>query len=163
VSLAFFLCAAVLLGSAFAAITFRNLVHCALALAVSFGALAGLYLQLNAEFVAFAQVLIYLGAVAILILFAVLLTRGEGRGRLFSKGWIYGAVISTALFATLCTVVLKSPATANPDLSPRQLPAARIGQVLMKEYVLPLEVVGVLLTAALLGSVVLAMKEQRKR
>jgi len=67
---------AVTLGSAVLAVSLRNLVHCALALALSFAGLAALYLKLNAQFVGLAQVLIYIGAVAILIVFAILLTRG---------------------------------------------------------------------------------------
>ena len=64
------------LAGAIAAMSLRNLVHCALALTVAFAGLAALYLQLDAQFVGFAQILVYVGAVAILIVFAVLLTRG---------------------------------------------------------------------------------------
>ncbi len=72
----FLLCAAVTLAGAVAAMMLRNLVHCALCAAGAFAGLAAIYLQLNAEFVGFAQLLIYVGAIAIFIVFTVLLTRG---------------------------------------------------------------------------------------
>ena len=74
--IAFLILAALTLSSAVAALCLRNLVHCALCVAGAFVGLAAIYLQLDAEFVGFAQILVYVGAVAILILFAVLLTRG---------------------------------------------------------------------------------------
>src|SRR5262245_54368740 len=91
------------LAGAIAAMTLRNLVHCALALTVAFAGLAGIYLQLNAQFVGFAQVLIYIGAVAILIVFAILLTRGsEPVGQnLFSSSWLLGAVVAGGVFAVV--------------------------------------------------------------
>ena len=69
------------LASAVAAMSLRNLVHCALALTVTFAGLAAFYLQLDAQFVGFAQILVYVGAVAILIVFAILLTRGRRAAR----------------------------------------------------------------------------------
>ena len=76
-TLIFALIAAPTIVSAIAAMTLRNLVHCALALTVTFGGLAVFYLQLDAQFVGLAQILVYIGAVAILIVFAILLTRGN--------------------------------------------------------------------------------------
>ena len=73
---AFAIIAVLTLASAVAAMSLRNLVHCALALTVTFAGLAAFYLQLDAQFVGFAQILVYVGAVAILIVFAILLTRG---------------------------------------------------------------------------------------
>ena len=75
-TITFAIIAAVTIAAAVAAMTLRNLVHCALALAVTFAGLAAVYLQLDAQFVGFAQILVYVGAVAILIVFAILLTRG---------------------------------------------------------------------------------------
>ena len=72
----FAILAVLTLAGAVAAMSLRNLVHCALALTAAFAGLAAVYLQLNAQFVGFAQILVYIGAVAILIVFAILLTRG---------------------------------------------------------------------------------------
>src|SRR2546425_4676159 len=76
-TLSFTLLAGLTAGSAIAAMSLRNLVHCALSLVLTFAGLAGLFLHLNAEFVGLAQILVYVGAVSILIVFAILLTRGE--------------------------------------------------------------------------------------
>src|SRR2546426_12842402 len=74
----FAILALVTLAGAIAAMSLRNLVHCALCLVLAFGGLAALFLQLDAQFVGLAQILVYIGAVAILIVFAILLTRGGG-------------------------------------------------------------------------------------
>src|ERR1051325_9530743 len=97
-TLPFIITAVLTVSSAVAAMTLRNLVHCALALAITFAGLAALYLQLSAQFVGFAQVLVYVGAVAILIVFAILLTRsGEPSGEsVFSGSWIVGAATAVA-------------------------------------------------------------------
>src|SRR3974377_2234991 len=94
--LAFALIAFVTLASAVAAMSLRNLVHCALALTVTFGGLAPAYLALSAQFVGFAQLLVYVGAVAILIVFAILLTRGsEPAGqRAFPSNWKAGVAVA---------------------------------------------------------------------
>lgn len=158
---AFILISLVTLASGVAAMSLRNLVHCALSLAITFAGLAALYLQLGAQFVGFAQILVYVGAVAILIVFAILLTRGSEPDKqpLYARHWWAGAGIAAAVFALLGTVFLTSKAlvrteTPAPDVSVRQL-----GDQLMSKYVLPLEVLGLLLTAALIGAVILAMHE----
>lgn len=151
--------------SALAAVSLRNLVHCALALTITFAGLAALYLQLHAQFVGFAQILVYIGAVAILIVFAILLTRGaEPAGvSLFSKSWYLGAGVAAVVFAVLAGVVLSSKAL-SPQVPPlAEISVHQIGDQLMTRYVLPLEVLGLLLTAALIGAVIIAMNEGPKR
>src|SRR2546421_12869234 len=99
----FTLLAALTVASAIAAMSLRNLVHCALSLAVAFAGLAGLYLRLDAQFVGFAQVLVYAAAVAILIVFAILLTRGIGSPEpsVFSSSCFAGLGIAVVIFAVL--------------------------------------------------------------
>lgn len=157
--------ALVTLAGGIAALLWRNLIHCALSLTVAFAGLAGLYLLLGAEFVGFAQILVYVGAVAILIVFAILLTRSPcpeqktsgALETLFSAG--VAAVAGTGIIA----------AAGNSVLMHRSLPerpattVQQIGEQLMSTYVLPLEVVGLLLTAALIGGVILAVKEKETR
>src|SRR5258708_29968795 len=89
-TIAFVILAALTIAGAVAAMSLRNLVHCALALTIAFGGLAALYLQLGAQFVGFAQLLVYVGAVAILIVFALLLTRGSEpvQQAIVSPNWI---------------------------------------------------------------------------
>ena len=140
----------------------RNLVHCALSLVVALAGLAALYLALGAQFVGFAQILVYVGAVAILIVFAVLLTRSDAMPNqaILAPGWFTGIVVSAVVFATLGWAALNSTGL------PKEMPSApvatvkNIGDLLMTRYVLPLEVIGLLLTAALIGAVIIAMKEQ---
>ena len=152
-------------GAAIAAMTLRNLVHCALALAVAFAGLAGLYLRLDAQFVGFAQILVYVGAVAILIVFAILLTRSSGppESSVFSSSWCLGAGIAFAVFAVLTGVFLSSKGLTR-EIPPT--PAAtvhQIGDQLMTRYILPLEIIGLLLTAALIGAVIIAMREKETK
>ena len=164
-TLAFLLLSLLVVASAIAAISLRNLVHCALCLTVTFAGLAALYLQLNAQFIGLAQILVYVGAVAILIVFAILLTRsGEStpRAPIVSSSWWVGLLIALAAFgsvaaAILSSVVVKRPATAAAEVAVKQ-----IGDKLMTNYVLPLEVIGLLLTAAMIGAVIIAMQEKRK-
>jgi len=162
VTLSFAIIAAVTVAAAVAAMGLRNLVHCALALAVTFGGLAVVYLQLDAQFVGFAQLLVYVGAVSILIVFAILLTRGsEPPNQLaVSRGWMGGMVVAFAVLGVLTYALcrsdlLKRDIPPHPEVTVRDL-----GSVLMTKYVLPLEAVGLLLTAALIGAVIIAMKDE---
>jgi NADH:ubiquinone oxidoreductase subunit 6 (subunit J) len=147
---------------AIAAMTLRNLVHCALALTVVFAALAGIYLQLGAQFVGFAQILVYIGAVAILIVFAILLTRsGDSPGRQrFSASLIAGGAIALGVFGVVSGVILSSKALSRALPPAPSATVREIGDGLMTRYVLPLEVLGLLLTAALIGAVVIALRER---
>ena len=88
-----------------AAMGLRNLVHCALSLAVTFAGLAALYLELNAEFVGFAQILVYVGAVAILIVFAILLTRGSETApeKIYSPKWLIGLAVALLVFGVIAS------------------------------------------------------------
>jgi NADH-quinone oxidoreductase subunit J len=158
----FAILAVITVAGAVAAMTLRNLVHCALALTVAFAGLAALYLQLNAQFVGFAQILIYIGAVAILIVFAILLTRsGEApRQSVFSASWVMGAAIAAGVFGVIAAVVLSTKALGAKVTSSVQPDVGHIGAQLMTKYILPLEVLGLLLTAALIGAVIIAMQER---
>ncbi|GDY20163.1 NADH-quinone oxidoreductase subunit J [Verrucomicrobiota bacterium] len=160
----FTILAFLVLASALAAMSLRNLVHCALCLVVTFAGIAGLFLQLNAEFVGFAQILVYVGAVMILIVFAILLTRGAepAAPAAFTHSTWIGVALAVVAFLTIAGAVVTSVgstplAAAAPDVSVRA-----IGEKLMHDYVLPLEAIGLLLTAAMIGAVIVAMEEKRK-
>lgn len=144
--------------------TLRNLVHCALALALAFTGLACFYLQLGAQFIGFAQILIYVGAVAILIVFAILLTRSHERlTRLtVSSGWVTSILITAAVFGILAWAIRSSAVAALPIRPRPEVTVRQIGDALMSQFVVPLEVIGLLLTAALVGAVTIAMREQRR-
>jgi len=159
--------AAVTLSGAVAAMTLRNLVHCALALTIAFAGLATLYLSLDAQFAGLAQLLVYVGAIAILIVFAILLTPGapesdrEPRPHISSSELI-GCVLALGVFAILAWSVAHSAAARSAVAT--TAPAGnmqQIGETLMQRYILPLEIIGLMLTAALIGAVIVAMKESQ--
>jgi NADH-quinone oxidoreductase subunit J len=162
--------AIVTLLAAVCAMSLRNLVHCALTLAVSFSGIAAIYLQLDAEFVGFTEILVYVGAVAILVVMAILLTRsGETTqpsvltsGRLDLIGKFAGIGVTAAIFTTLGWAILSSSVLAKPGAVAPQVTVKDIGEVLMTRYVLPLEIVGLVLTAAMIGAVIIAYKEEAK-
>jgi len=182
-TLPFAIIAALTVGSAIAAMSLRNLVHCALSLVVTLAGLAALFLHLGAEFVGFAQILVYIGAVAILIVFAILLTRGTEPAppAPITTATPWAISIAVAAFVTIAGAILKSGAVwrsaslvvvevgASRVLVPLQTtaqpsaPVAAIGARLMHEYVLPLEVIGLLLTAAMIGAVIIALQEKPPR
>lgn len=163
-TLPFLILALLTLVGGIAAMTLRRLVHCALALTIAFAGLAALYLNLGAEFAGLAQLLVYVGAVAILIVFAILLTRGDDQAhRAFSPSAFGGAAVAMAVFAVLAWAV-ETSAVAHPATLPSapSAPMLQIGLALMQRYVLPLEVIALMLTAAMIGAVMIALREKRQ-
>ncbi|MGD0796537.1 MAG: NADH-quinone oxidoreductase subunit J [Acidobacteriaceae bacterium] len=154
--------AAIAATGAAAAMLLRNAVHCVLALTVGLAGLAGLYLELGAQFVGFTQVLVYVGAVAILAVFAIMMTQGGNARALprFSTMWAAGGVIAAAVFAVLAWAIRTSGISVGALGAAPSASVQEIGDALVHRYVLPLEIAGVLLTAALIGAVVLAMPER---
>ena len=161
-SVVFYILAALTLAGGLASVLLRSLVHCALAVTIAFLGLALLFLSLDAQFAGFAQILIYIGAVAILVVFAILLTRGSelGAEEFFSRTWLAGLVIAAAVFATLgWSIIAGARALPNQSATP-SVNVHGIGAALVGRYVLPLEIVALLLTAATIGAVIVAMHEK---
>src|SRR6478752_4023518 len=129
----------------------RNLIHSALLLVGAWAGIAGFYLWAGAEFVAFAQVLIYVGAVSMVVLFAVLLTRQGATAAPVEFGSAYrlgaGVLISS---------VLGSPLTITTKPAPAAVPVKQLGVLLMGPHAPALLITGVILTVALLGAIVIA-------
>jgi len=165
-SFVFYILAAITVAGALAAVTLKNTVHCALALTVAFAGLALLFLELDAQFAGFAQILVYIGAVAILVVFAILLTKGSETPKdgVYSRHWFSGLVIAAGAFAVLGWAVIKSGGAVprGPDGTPT-VTVLDIGNALMSRYVLPLEIVALLLTAAMIGAVLVAMHEKEEK
>jgi NADH-quinone oxidoreductase subunit J len=161
-SFVFYFVSALTLAGGLAAILLKNTVHCALALTVAFAGLALLFLSLDAQFVGFAQILVYIGAVAILVVFAILLTRGSETPKdgVYSRHWHTGLVIAAAVFAVLGWAVLQSVRVLPYEAQTPQVTVMQIGNALMNRYVLPLEIIAVLLTAAMIGAVIVAMHDK---
>jgi NADH-quinone oxidoreductase subunit J len=158
----FYLIAAITVGGALAAVLLKSVVHSALSVTGAFAGLALMFLSLDAQFAGFAQILVYIGAVAILVVFAILLTRGSDilTDGVFSRTWLAGLVIAAAVFAALGWAVLQStPALPNSSVEPT-VTVHDIGVALVGRYVLPLEIVALLLTAATIGAAIVAMHEK---
>ena len=158
-SVAFLIIAIITLSGAFAAATLRKLIHAALCLVIAFVGVAAYFFLLGAEFVGLVQVFVYVGAVAVLIVFTILLTRREVNG---TRGINWGgAIVALAVFGGLLCTILKTKSLAIPAPQIEPLTVKRIGEVLMTDFVWPLQCVGLVLTAALIGALVLVMEEKR--
>jgi NADH-quinone oxidoreductase subunit J len=143
-----------------AAMGLRNPVHCVLALTVSLTGVAILYLYLGAQFVGLTQIMVYVGAVAILAVFCIMMTYrpGESEPVRFSRQSLAGVLTAASVFAVIAWAILTQPALRGQrDLQPATVSVQQIGDSLMHRYVLPLEIIGLLLTVALIGAVVIAM------
>jgi NADH-quinone oxidoreductase subunit J len=158
-SVAFLVIAIITLSGALAAATLRKLIHAALSLVIAFVGLAAYFFLLGAEFVGLVQVFVYVGAVAVLIVFTILLTRREVNG-VRGINWS-GAIVSLAVFCGLLWTILKTKSLAVPAPQIEPLTVKLIGEALMTNYVWPLQCVGLVLTAALIGALVLVMEEKR--
>ena len=179
-SLPWLACVFVLLLSAAAAVAMRNLIHCALAVTLSFMTLGLLFIGLGAEFVGLAQILVYVGAVAVLMVFAILLTRPTDiepqsavsarelaatileiceSSVLLSRYWCW-PVCSLRLRSARVCVRLTQQATSSATTPGGVAPVAAIGQNLVADSFLPLQATGLLLTAALVGAAVLAREDR---
>jgi NADH-quinone oxidoreductase subunit J len=149
-------------GSAVLVVTTRHVVRAALWLVVTFGALAGSYLVLTAELVAWVQVLVYVGAVVVLLLFGVMLTRAPTGGVSDLDSENRPAALLVALAATGTLIGLLAQAFHDTWVDVRHAPpghAAVLGNAVFRHWVLPFEVLSVLLLAALIGAIVLARPE----
>src|SRR5437762_9776639 len=156
---AFISIAILTLAGALAAACLRELIHAALCLVVAFLGLAAFYFLLGAEFVGLVQVFVYVGAVAVLIVFTILLTRREDE-ETSGFNWA-GALVAAVVFAGLVWTILKTSSVSVFAPAIEALTVKRIGEMLMTSYVWPLQCVGLLLTAALIGALVLVMEERR--
>ena len=142
-------------------VTARNVVHAALYLVVALASVGVTFLLLGAEFVGWVQILIYVGAIVILFLFGLMLTRAPiGRDSLDGKNRAVGAVVAVLVFAGLVGLVQSAfPFSAGP-VAPAPGDSSTIGTAMFSDYVLPFEAVSFLLLAALIGAIVLARKDE---
>lgn len=164
VEIVFVLVGLAVLGAGLLTVTTRQLVHAALWLVVALGGLAVEYLLLTAEFVAWVQVLIYLGSVVVLVLFGLMLTRapiGASQDADSGNRWV-ALGVALAVAATLVTVVVDAFRSTWIDLSPGSGSTSANGEALFRYWVLPFEALSVLLLAALVGAVVLARRHPRE-
>lgn len=159
--LVFWIVAGITIIAALAVVNLTNLIHSALWLVVAFVGVAITYLILEAEFLAAVQIIVYAGAIAILIVFGVMLTRrGDIReSNLFNNYRVAGGLVSLGLMAIIVSMVVKTQwaleMAAVPDNG-----VGRLAHSLLGQFVIPFEIAAVLLLVALVGAIIIA-KEVR--
>jgi NAD(P)H-quinone oxidoreductase subunit 6 len=158
----FILLTVIMLGSALGVVLFSNIVYSAFLLGGVFVGMAGLYLLLNADFVAAAQVLIYVGAVNVLILFAIMLVNKREdftpvTGTRIRQ--IATAAVCAGLFALLSTMVVTTPWAISSMTPAGDSSIVKIGLHFFSDFLLPFEIASVLLLVALVGAIVIARRE----
>lgn len=155
----------VMLGSAAVALTLRNIIHSALLLILSWAAVAAFYLWAGAQFVAFAQVLVYIGAVSMVVLFAMLLTR-QGDAQPVEPASIFralgGLLAAGGVAGVMIGAILGTPLDVAPS-RPAGVTVKQIGEALMGPHAASLLIIGIILTVALLGAVVIASVDRTDR
>ncbi len=142
-------------------VALRNLVHMVLAMVLAFVAVAGIFILLEAGFLAVVQILIYVGALAILTLFAVMLTRDlrDRTAPVNAAQWPLALVAAVAFFAALGALLLRAAwPTVSAAISADQV--AALGRTLVGPYALPFEAASLLLLVALIGAIVIAREER---
>jgi NADH-quinone oxidoreductase subunit J len=160
--IAFWIMAVVMIGAALAVLYLRNVFHAALALVLCFIAVAGIYITLSADFLAAVQILVYVGAISVLIILGIMMTREVQKGSPVNKLRLPAAIVAVVLLGILVYVVTSTPwsiSTQDP-LTPTTMPLAT---KLFSEngFILPVEIGAVLLLAAILGAIVI-IREKRK-
>jgi NADH-quinone oxidoreductase subunit J len=146
-------------GAALRLVTARNVVHAALYLVVTLATVAAVFLLLAAEFVAWVQVLIYVGAILVLLLFGLMLTRAPiGREALDNQQRGLSAIVGLGVLAGLVVLLWEAFGEATIELTTSS--TAIVGERLFRLFVLPFEVVSFLLLAALIGAIVLARRDE---
>jgi NADH-quinone oxidoreductase subunit J len=155
--------ATLMLVSALAVVTMRDIIRCGLAMILSFLSLAGLYVSLGAPMVAAAQVIVYIGAISVLVLFSIMLTQSKAApARLVFQT----QAVPAAIAAVILAVVIGLAATATDwgaAAARMRLATESLARLLFDQYVLPFEVVSVLLLAAVVGGVFIAKREPARR
>ena len=157
-SAAFLVIAIITLSGALAAAILPKLIHAALSLVIVFVGVASYFFLLGAEFVGLVQIFVYIGAVAVLIVFTILLTRRDVTGE-GGFNWS-GAIVALAVFSGLLWTILKTKSLAISAPQMESLTVKQLGEALMTNFVWPLQCVGLLLTAALIGALILVMEEK---
>jgi NADH-quinone oxidoreductase subunit J len=166
-ALIFYIFALSAIGSAVVVVTIRNIVHAAFSLMVTLFSVAGLYVFLQADFLAATQVIVYVGGILVLILFGVMMTSGRLEMRLqLERGQLFwGGIVSLLILLLLLGVIINTPQWKGladdgaPSLGPT---TKQIGNIILKgEFLLPFEVASILLLVALIGAALISRKEVR--
>lgn len=162
--LIFYGLSALVLGAALCVVMFRNLMHSALALMACLFGVAGFFLTLAADFLAAAQVMVYLGGVTVLILFVVMLTTrlGGAEIRQVNDQAVSAFIVSAVILGTLGYFFWMAPWPRIKKPEFVEATTASIGRLLLTKYLLPFEVISAILIAAMLGAIVLTLQMEKK-
>lgn len=158
----FGLLGALMLAASLGVVLLESIVYSAFLLGMVFVSISGLYILLNAGFVAAAQILIYVGAVNVLILFGIMLVNKRQPFQPLNNAWIgkvATALVCAGLFALLATVVVGTPWAISAEVAAGDLAVLLIGEHLFSDFLLPFELASVLLLMALVGAIILARRE----
>jgi NADH-quinone oxidoreductase subunit J len=159
----FYVIAAMAVTGALGVVLARNTVYAALFLILALLAVAGIYILLASEFLALVQVLIYAGAVTVLLLFALMLTRVEDLPEtMVGAQWPLAAVVSTVLMGLLVTSVATSNWPGDEDGMITRIPFELLGDALFRQWAVPFEIASLVLLIALVGAIVLAREEDEE-
>jgi NADH-quinone oxidoreductase subunit J len=159
-AITFWIMAAVAVVAALGIVFLRNVFRAALALILCFITVAGLYITLSADFLAAVQILVYVGAISVLIILAIMMTREVQRGNLANKMEIPAAIVATVLLIILVYAVTNTPwkMAAEAPLTPTTVPLAT--QLFSENsFILPVEIGAVLLLAAIIGAIVITREK----
>ena len=155
----FWLFAAVMIGSAFLVVTMRDIIRCGLAMIVCFGSLAGIYAIIGAPLLAAAQVIVYIGAISVLILFAIMLTQTkDAPTRLVFQTQAGPASVAAVVVAIVIALAVSATNWGEVARGAR-LGTTIMSRILFQQFLFPFEIVSVLLLAAVIGGVFLAKRE----
>ncbi len=154
----FYLTAALAILPALAVVLTRNIIHAAVFLVVSFAGVAGVFVILSADFLAAVQLLVYAGAIAVLIIFAIMMTHNPRKGSLPNEQKWPAFIIAAVMLVVFLSVLFQT-AWPTSILAPLEATTQPLGKLLLNEYVLPFEVVSVLLVAAMIGAIVISRED----
>ena len=153
---------AVVLAGALGVVLFNNIVYSAFTLGAVFVSIAGIYLLQNADFVSAAQILVYVGAINVLILFAIMLVNKREDFQPLPGRWVRQAgtaLVCAGLFALLSVMLVQTQWSIASDVTPPASSIESLGIHFFSDYLLPFELASILLLMALIGAVVLARRE----
>ncbi len=153
-AVAFWVLAGVAIASAISVVLVRSMFRAAIFLVLTFFGVAGLYVTLEADFLAAVQVLVYAGAISILLIFAVLFTRDVNRGSTFNKTALLSFLVASLVFVSMVITALSTDWVISGEAAPAATTAS-LADAIFNRYVLPFEIVGLLLLASIIGAIVL--------
>jgi NADH-quinone oxidoreductase subunit J len=160
--IAFLFLSVMAIGGAVFMINLTRVIHMVLALAFTFFSIAGIFLLLEAEFLAVVQVLIYTGAISILMLFGIMLTRHHDEMNIPSHPWhVFVRFTVVAIFFSMLVGVIYQTPLIHQTFDAKGFRVVELGEALFKRYVIPFELTSILLLVVLVGAIMLARREEK--